>query len=333
MREPAFWWRKPGLAAALLAPLGALYGAVARRRLARPSARAGVPVICVGNFTLGGAGKTPTALAIVAMLAQAGEQVFCLSRGYGGSNAGPKRVDAHADAAAEVGDEALLLARAAPTVVAHDRVAGAARAKEQGASVIVMDDGLQNASLVKDFTLAVVDGRRGIGNARVFPAGPLRAPLGAQLARSDALLVVGAGDGAGAVMAAAMARGRPVLHGKLVPDAAAGEALKARRVLAFAGIGDPEKFFASVREAGIEVARTLAFPDHHRFTAEEAAELIMNAESEGLALITTEKDRARMAGEPMLAALAQRAHVLPVTMELAEREALREMIMAKLALQ
>jgi len=330
MREPAFWWHKPGLAAALLAPLGALYGAVARRRMARASARAGVPVICVGNFTHGGAGKTPAALAIAAMLSEAGEQVFCLSRGYGGSNPGPKRVDAHADAAAEVGDEALLLARAAPTVVAHDRVAGAALAKQQGASVIVMDDGLQNASLAKDFMLAVVDGRRGIGNARVFPAGPLRAPLAAQFARIDALLVVGDGEGADAVIAAAMARGRPVLHGKLVPDMSVGEALKARQLLAFAGIGDPWKFFASVHEAGIEVARTLAFPDHHRFTAEEAAELIMDAEHEGLALITTEKDRARMVGEPMLAALAQRAHVLPVTMELAEKEVLRGMIMAAL---
>jgi tetraacyldisaccharide 4'-kinase len=327
MREPPFWWRKPGLAAALLAPLAALYGAVAARRLARPGASAGLPVICVGNFTLGGAGKTPAALAIAAMLRAAGERVFCLSRGYGGSLAGPKRVDAHADHAVEVGDEALLLARAAPTVVARDRVAGAALAKAQGASVVLMDDGLQNASLSKDFTLAVVDGRRGIGNTCVFPAGPLRAPLAAQLARTDALLLVGAGDGAGDVIAAAGARGLPVLHGKLTPDAGAVAALKARRVLAFAGIGDPEKFFATARDAGIEVAQTAIFPDHHRFTAEEAAELIMDAEHEGLALLTTEKDHARMAGDSLLDALATRAHVLPVTMEVDESDRLRALVL------
>jgi tetraacyldisaccharide 4'-kinase len=324
MREPAFWWRKPGLDAALLAPLAAAYGAVVARRLKRRGARAGVPVICVGNFTLGGAGKTPAALAIAAMLHAAGERVFCLSRGYGGSLTGPKRVDAHNDHASEVGDEALLLARVAPTVVARDRVAGAALARSAGASVIVMDDGLQNASLAKDFTLAVIDARRGIGNRCVFPAGPLRAPLAAQLARSDALLLVGDGEAARDVVAAAP--GKPVLHGKLVPDAAAVAALKARKVLAFAGIGDPEKFFATARETGIEVAQTKAFPDHHRFSAEEAAELIMEAEHAGLALITTAKDHARMAGDSLLDALAARAHVLPVTMEIAETEELRKLV-------
>ena len=256
--------------------------------------------------------------------------MFCLSRGYGGSEPGPKLVAAHADHAAQVGDEALLLARAAPTIVARDRVAGAAFAKTQGASVVVMDDGLQNGSLAKDFTLAVVDGKRGVGNARVFPAGPLRAPLAAQLKRCDALLVVGEGDGARGVIMAATARGLPVLHGQLTPDGEAVAALKARKALAFAGIGDPEKFFAGARAAGIAVEQTVAFPDHHRFTAEEAAELIMDAEHDGLALLTTEKDHARMAGDTLLDALAARAHVLPVTMEIDEREALRVMVMRSL---
>ena len=328
MREPAFWWRKPGLASVLLAPFAAAYGAVAAQRMSRRGARAGVPVICVGNFTLGGAGKTPTALAIAALLSEAHERVFCLSRGYGGSEAGPKLVDAHHDHASEVGDEALLLAHVAPTVVARDRVAGAAFAKAQGASVIVMDDGLQNGTLAKDFTLVTIDARRGIGNARVFPAGPLRAPLAAQLARSVALLLVGEGDGANDVIAAM--RGKPVLHGELVPDAAAVEALKARKVLAFAGIGDPEKFFATARAAGIEVAATRAFPDHHRFTAEEAAELIMDAEHAGLALLTTAKDHARMAGDGLLEALSARAHVLPVTMEIMEAGELRRLLLGAL---
>ena len=330
MREPAFWWRKAGLMAGLLAPLAGLYGAIAAPRMRRPGARAGVPVLCVGNFTLGGAGKTPTVIGFARMLAEAGERVFCMSRGYGGSLAGPKRVDAHADIAAEVGDEALLLARVAPTVVARSRVAGAETARAQGASVVIMDDGLQNGTLAKDFTIAVVDGRRGIGNGRVFPAGPLRAPLRTQMARCDAVMVVGDGLGAHDVIAEARARGLPVWHGRLKPDLEPVADLHGRKVLAFAGIGDPEKFFASVAEAGIEIAQRMVFPDHHRFTAEEAAELIMEAEHQGLSLITTEKDRARMAGDPLIETLAQRTHVLPVTMVVVEAEEMRRIVLEKL---
>jgi len=328
MREPAFWWRKPGLASGLLAPAAACYGAIAARRLAQDGARAGVPVICVGNFTLGGAGKTPTAITLARMLHDGGERVVCLSRGYGGSVPGPKLVDAHADTAAQVGDEALLLAHAAPTVVARDRVAGARAARAAGATVIVMDDGLQNALLAKDFTLAVVDARRGIGNGRVFPAGPLRAPLAAQLKRSDAFLVVGDGEAARGVIAAAPQL--PAFHGRLQPDAAAVTALHGRNVLAFAGIGDPDKFFATAAAAGIAVTERRTFADHHRFSAEEAAQLVMQAEHGGMALLTTEKDRARMTGEPALAALAEKAHVLPVTMVVEEADALRRLVLAKL---
>jgi tetraacyldisaccharide 4'-kinase len=329
MRDPAFWWRKAGLMSGLLAPLGAAYGAIAARRMSASGARASVPVICVGNFTLGGAGKTPTAIAVAAMLHEAGERPYCLSRGYGGRVVGPKLVDAHADSAADVGDEALLLARAAPTIISRDRVAGARAAEAQGSSVIIMDDGLQNASLVKDFTLAVVDGRRGIGNGRVFPAGPLRAPLAAQLARTDAVLVMGDGGGAQDIVERARERGLAVFHGRLVPDVAAVAdlKLKARKVFAFAGIGNPQKFFATAEATGLGVAQCKAFPDHHRFTAEEAAELIMEAEHDGLALLTTEKDRARMSGDQLVAALAQRSHVLPVKLEVNEIEALRAMVL------
>jgi len=328
MREPAFWWRKAGLAAGLLAPLGLGYGAIAARRMTGKGADSGLPVLCVGNFTLGGAGKTPTVMMLVKILADAGEHPFCLSRGYGGDLAGPKLVDANHDRAARVGDEPLLLARVAPTVVAHDRVAGAEFARAQGASIIVMDDGLQNSSLAKDFTLAVIDARRGIGNGRIFPAGPLRAPLNVQLAKTDALLVAGEGTSADDTVAQARARGLQVLHGGLMPDTTAVTALKARKVLAFAGIGDAEKFFATAGQAGIDVAKRRAFPDHHRYSAEEAGELIMEAEHDGLALLTTEKDRARMAGEPLLAALATRAHVLPVTMVVREAEELRKLVLA-----
>jgi tetraacyldisaccharide 4'-kinase len=328
MREPAFWWRKAGLASGLLAPAAACYGAIAARRMARQGSRVGVPVLCVGNFTLGGAGKTPAVMRLAKMLLEVGERVFCLSRGYGGSLAGPKLVDIKTDRAAQVGDEALLLARVAPTIVARERVAGAQAAAAAGASVVIMDDGLQNASLAKDFTLAVVDGRRGLGNARVFPAGPLRAPLAAQLARTDALLVVGDGEGAREVTAAAP--GLPDFHGRLQAEPAAIAELKARNVFAFAGIGDPDKFFATATEAGIAVVERQPFPDHHRFTAEEAATLIMRAEHDGLALLTTEKDRARMAGEPLLAALAAKTHVLPVTLAVIEADELRALVLAKL---
>jgi tetraacyldisaccharide 4'-kinase len=327
MREPAFWWRKPGAASAMLAPVATIYGGVAAQRMARPGARVGLPVVCVGNFTLGGAGKTPTAMMLVTMLQQMGARPFCLSRGYGGSLVGPKLVDLHSDSAAHVGDEALLLARAGPTVISRDRVAGARFAKAQGASIIVMDDGLQNASLEKDFTLAVVDGARGIGNARVFPAGPLRAPLAAQLERCDALLVIGEGGAARDVIA--QARSMPTFHGQLVPDAAAVAALQSRKVLAFAGIGNPEKFFATLAQAGVAVTHRQAFADHHRYSAEDAGELIMRAEDEGLSLVTTEKDRARMTGDPALAALAEKAHVLPVTLVIDEIDVLRALVLTR----
>jgi tetraacyldisaccharide 4'-kinase len=299
MREPAFWWRDIGLASTLLAPVASVYGSIAAKRLRRNGTHAGVSVLCVGNFTLGGAGKTPTAIALAEMLAQAGERPFCLSRGYGGRIKGPHRVGPDDDPA-NVGDEPLLLARNAPTIVSRERVAGAALAKEQGASVIVMDDGLQNPSLTKDFTLAVIDGRRGIGNGYVFPAGPLRAPLDAQLARTDALLVIGDGKAAEPVIARARSRGLPALHARLMFNPKMAAELKGRRTFAFAGIGDPQKFFIAAAEAGITVARQKTFPDHHRFTAEEAAELVMKAEREGLVLITTEKDHARMSGDPAL---------------------------------
>jgi len=293
-------------------------------------APAGVPVLCVGNFTLGGAGKTPTVMMLARMLADAGERPVCLSRGYGGDVAGPMLVDAHTAVAAEVGDEALLIARVAPTIVARDRVAGAAFAHAQGASLIIMDDGLQNSSLMKNFTLAVIDGRRGVGNGFIFPAGPLRAPLAAQLGQTDALLVVGEGVGADDVIAQARVRDLPVFHGRLAPDLSGLATLKGRKVLAFAGIGDPEKFFTTAVEAGIAVTERRVFGDHHHYTAEEAGELIMEAEHDGLALLTTEKDRARMAGERLLGALATRVHTLPVTMVVDEPDDLRQLVMSRL---
>lgn len=329
MREPAFWWREAGLMTAVLSPLSAAYGAIAAARMERDGARAPVPVICIGNFTLGGGGKTPTAIAIARMLADAGHKPMLLSHGYGGEIVGPLSVDLQLHHAAQVGDEALLLARAASTIVSRDRVAGANAAAAAGATVVVMDDGMQNGSLAKDLTIAVVDGRRGIGNAHVFPAGPLRAPLSVQWERIDALLVIGERIGSAALVAKAVARGLPVFHGQLEPDPAAVAALAGQKVLAFAGIGDPEKFFATLDAAGIAAPVRKAFPDHHRYTGEEAAELLMQAEHQGLGLLTTEKDLARVRGEPGLTALVSRSRVLPVSLAIAEAAALRDLILRK----
>jgi tetraacyldisaccharide 4'-kinase len=324
MRAPGFWWREPGITAALLSPLAAIYGAVAARRLAQGGERAGVPVICVGNPTVGGAGKTPTAITIARLLLAAGETPLFLTRGYGGRLAGPVMVEA-AHSAVQVGDEPLLLARVAPVIVAEDRAAGARFAKAKGASVIVMDDGFQNPALSKDLSLLVVDAR-GVGNGRLLPAGPLRAPLEPQLARASALLVVG--DAASPLESAARARGLPMFHGRLEPDPDAVAALRGRPVLAFAGIGDPEKFFATLSASGIETADRRGFGDHHRYSVAEARTLLRDAERRNLDLVTTEKDFARLKDDAALAQLAQRSRVLPVTMKVAEAEDFGRLMLA-----
>lgn len=324
MKAPGFWWDKPGLAAALLSPLAALYGSVAARRLTRPGGPAGIPVICVGNPTVGGAGKTPTAIAIAKMLIAAGERPMFLSRGYDGRLAGPVMVET-GHTAVQVGDEPLLLARIAPTIVAADRVAGAHLAKEQSASVIVMDDGFQNPSLEKNLSILVVDGR-GVGNGRVLPAGPLRAPLSPQLDRASALVFVGKGDDA--MESAARTRGLPVFHGRLEPDPDAVASLREKKVLAFAGIGDPDKFFATLRSAGIDAPVRRGFGDHHRYGAAEARALVRDADRDGLQLLTTEKDLARLQDDPAAANLAARALALPVTMRIGEPDAFERLVLA-----
>ena len=325
IREPEFWWRRGG--GRLLSPLGILYGAAAAARMQRHGQPAPVPVICLGNFTVGGAGKTPAALAVAHLLLAARERPFFLSRGYGGKLRGPVRVNPAVHRAADVGDEPLLLARLAPTVVARDRVAGAKLAQFAGASVVVMDDGLQNPSLAKDLTIVLIDGRRGIGNGRVIPAGPLRAPLGIQLDRAQALVIVGAPDGAIAVLDRAERRGIAIFHARLEPDGSVIAAIGRRRVLAFAGIGDPEKFFATLAASGIDAAERVSFPDHHRFTAAEAQDLVARAQAAGLMLVTTEKDLARLSGDPAVTALSGRASALPVRLVIEEADQFRQMVL------
>lgn len=298
MRAPAFWWRPPSLASALLAPIGWIYGAVTARRMARPGTRAGVPVICVGNFVAGGAGKTPTAIAIAGHLSADGRRPVFLSRGYGGTLVGPIRVDPAVHRAQDCGDEPLLLARAAPTVVARDRLAGARLAATLG-DVIVMDDGLQNPTLHKDLTIAVVDGESGVGNGLCFPAGPLRAPLLEQLSHVDVVIVIGPGQAGDAVARRAGEvgrRGRParVLRATLSPDPVAAGRLSGRAVLAFAGIGRPEKFWRTLELIGSRLAARRPFPDHHPYTRAEIDSLLDEARRQGLTLVTTEKDWVRV---------------------------------------
>ena len=294
MHEPAFWYRPSSWISRLLMPLGALYGLVAGQRLQRQGFDAGIPVLCVGNYHVGGAGKTPMVLALTKMLRDLGETPVVLSRGYGGRLRGPIKVDPERHAAADVGDEPLMLARTVSVVVARDRIGGVALARSQGASVILMDDGFQNPAIAKDASLIVIDSDRGLGNGRVFPAGPLRAPLPPQLERTDALIVVGDGTAAKTVAAAIAARGRPVLSAHLRADDASLAPLRGKRVLAFAGIGDPIRFFRTLRANGIEVIRERAFADHHPFSKSEIETLITEAKRDALTLVTTEKDLARL---------------------------------------
>jgi tetraacyldisaccharide 4'-kinase len=325
MRAPSFWW-KPGRGL-LLSPLGGIYGAAAWLRLQQRGRSAGIPVICLGNLTVGGAGKTPAALLVARLLLAGHRRPFFLSRGYGGRLRGPVLVNPKVHRAADVGDEPLLLAQLAPTIVAHDRAAGAEAARFRGASVIVMDDGFQNPSLQKDLSILLVDCRRGIGNGWILPAGPLRAPLEAQLSRAQALVTVGTGDAADLVELSARRRRLPVFHGRIEPDRQTLAALAGRRVLAFAGIADPGKFFATLDEARIVIAGRQEFADHHRYTAAEARDLLARADAENLLLLTTEKDHVRLGGGRDLDALAEHAVALPVRLVIDEDEAFRQMVL------
>lgn len=325
MREPAFWWQ-PGTGA-LLSPLAGIYGAAAALRMRATGQSVGVPVICLGNLTVGGAGKTPAALAVAHILLAGHQRPFFLSRGYGGQWPGPVRVEPSVHSAANVGDEPLLLARLAPTIVARDRLKGAEAARRAGATVIVMDDGFQNPALAKQLAILLVDGRRGIGNGRVIPAGPLRAPLETQMAHAQALIFVGPPTNLAAVAERARRYNAAIFHGRLEPDRQSVAALAGRKVLAFAGIGDPEKFFLTLTQAGIAIGDRATFPDHHPYTAAEAQSLIARADAANLVLITTEKDLARLNGDARLSALAARANALPVRLVIDEAEAFRDLIL------
>jgi len=286
VRAPEFWQRD-GILPRLLAPAAAVTAVVTARRVARPGWRAGVPVICCGNVTVGGTGKTTLALDLGARIAARGRAVHFLLRGYRGSVQGPHRVKA-GDTAARVGDEAILLAALAPTWIGADRAATAQAAVAAGAEVLVLDDGLQNPGLHKDLSLLVVDGAVGFGNGRVLPAGPLREPLAMAAARCHATVLIGADAADSMAMLPP-----PVLRARLQPGAEIA-ALVGCRVLAFAGIGRPQKFFAMLAEAGVIVAGTMSFADHHPYSATDLRRVMDEAARLGAKPVTTPKDAVRL---------------------------------------
>lgn len=296
MRAPGFWWRapdRPGLLPRLLAPLGWLYAAGTARRLRQPGYVPQVPVICVGNLTAGGAGKTPTVIALIERLSARGRKVHVVSRGYGGSLTGPVRVVEAQHSAAEVGDEPLLLSAFAPVWVSRDRAAGVRAAEAAGAEVILMDDGFQNPAVKPALSLVVVDAGKGFGNTRCIPAGPLREPVAAGLARADLVLTIGDAQAQAQFDARWGPLPVPHLRGALRP-LQMGMDWKGERLLAFAGIADPARFFATLRAEGAELVRGEALSDHEMLSETLLRRLEAEAAAAGAQLVTTEKDAARL---------------------------------------
>jgi len=290
MRAPVFWGGGGGIAPLLLSPFSAIYAGATARRMARAGWQAPVPVICCGNATAGGAGKTTVALDLGRRLADRGVAAHFLLRGYGGSMKGPLRVDPAIHDSTMVGDEALLLAETRPTWISADRGAGGQAAVAGGAQAIVMDDGLQNPTLEKDLSLLVIDGSFGFGNGRVIPAGPLREPVAAAAARSHAAVLIGADDCNALAM---LPKTLPVLRARLTagPEAAM---LAGQPVFAFCGIANPGKFFATLKEAGAVLAGWEAFHDHYPYHAGDVQDLLAQAETLRALPVTTKKDFVRI---------------------------------------
>lgn len=320
--EPSWWYGEDGgLRVRLLRPVSRVWAGIADKRMAEEARYSSTPsVVCVGNFTAGGTGKTPLSLTIAERLKARGLSPAFLSRGYGAKRKGPCWVDPSRDTAREAGDEPMLLARIAPVMISADRAAGARliEAREPHIDAIVMDDGFQNPALAKDLRIAVVDGRRGIGNGEVMPAGPLRASFALQLAHTDAIVVnlppgAATGDVPGSPLAMLRSRFQgPVLAARVGPSGNV-ERLKAKPLLAFSGIANPRRFYDLLAALGAEVTETRSFPDHHAFTEREAGELLAQARALGAALVTTEKDAVRLiGGAGALSELAAMAETLPV---------------------
>jgi tetraacyldisaccharide 4'-kinase len=319
--EPSWWYdTAPRWQTIVLRPAARIYGVLAARRLSSGNAyRSRCPVICVGNFTAGGTGKTPAALAVAGIVRGLGGAPVFLTRGYGGRLAGPVEIDPKRHGFADTGDEPLLLAETAPTIIAKDRAKGAALIDRTASdnTVIIMDDGLQNPTLVKDLSIALIDAKRGFGNGAVIPAGPLRAPIDAQIALADCVIVNGDPT---ARELDAIAAALPRLHAGLmrarVVPAPGSEALAGKRVVAFAGIANPKRFFDLVDRLGADVRETVVFADHHAFSEADAGRLLALAGKAGASLVTTQKDLVRLRGLANGGELVSRTTALPIKLEL-----------------
>ncbi|MBI1621149.1 tetraacyldisaccharide 4'-kinase [Aquamicrobium zhengzhouense] len=310
---PPFWWTKADWRAWALWPLSAIYGAVARKRLLNAKReKVAAPVLCVGNLTVGGSGKTPVAVALALAARNMGLEPGILSRGHGGSvGQHPHLVDPDQDSARYVGDEPLLLARAAPVAVTPDRAAGARLLINHGCNFLIMDDGFQSARIHIDYALIVIDARRGIGNGHTIPGGPMRAPLIDQMRFADGLLKMGTGSAADTVVRKAARAGRPFFQASVRPHYPEG--LSGTPCLAFAGIGDPSKFFDTVRASGAELVVEKPFGDHHFFSEFDAQDLLSTADEKGLQLVTTAKDYVRLdQSSPAMQALRERTKVIEI---------------------